>query len=103
MNQGMSSNVSLRLATLMGVLCPLSPSGVFQGFCAGLGVMCTKSEKSKAMPGVLGLNRLPPPGVVIIDDGSASLLVLGVLGGGVEGGSIRLILGGLAGDGEAAR
>ncbi len=72
-------------------------TGVFHGFCAGLGVMWTKSEKSKARPGVLG-KGLPPPGVVIMDDGKASLF----LGGGVDGGSI-LFLGGLAGDGDAAR
>lgn len=98
-SQGTSSNVSFRRATLRGVFALLRPSGVFHGFCAGLGVMCTKSEKSKPIPGVLGLKRLPPPGVVIMDEGSASLIFFA---GGVDGGSIRL-LGGLAGDGEAAR
>lgn len=63
--------------------------------------MWTKSEKSKAIPGVLGKNGFPPPGVVIIDDGRASLLLFG---GGVEGGSIRPLRDCLtAGDGEAAR
>lgn len=75
--------------------------GVLHCFCAGLGVMWTKSEKSKLRPGVFG-NGLPPPGVVIIDDGRASLVFLG---GGVEGGSILLLfsLRGLAGEGDAAR
>lgn len=71
-------------------------SGVFHGFCAGLGVILTKSEKSKAWPGVLG-NRLPPPGVVIIEDGNARFFE-----GGVDGGSMRVFTG-LAGDGDAAR
>lgn len=85
---------------LSGVLAPAS--GVFHGFCAGEGVMWTKSEKSKASPGVLGRKGLPPPGVVIIDDGSANLF----FGGGVDGGSILLLLlplGGFAGDGDAAK
>ena len=38
-------------------------------------------------------------GVVIIDDGNARSF----LGGGVEGGSIRVRVEGMAGDGEAAR
>lgn len=62
--------------------------------------MWTKSEKSKLRPGVLG-NGLPPPGVVIIDDGRASLAFFG---GGVEGGSILLLsLRVFAGEGDAAR
>lgn len=51
------------------------------------------------MPGVAG-KGLPPPGVVIIEDGSAKVR----FGGGVDGGSIRLLFrGGLAGEGDAAR
>lgn len=96
--QGISSKVSRLLATLSGVLPPFIITGVFHGFWAGLGVMWTKSEKSKARLGVFG-NTLPPPGVVIIDDGSASLF----FGGGVDGGSMRVLPCGLAGDGEAAR
>lgn len=93
-----SSKVSLRLATLRGVLAVASDTGVFHGFCAGLGVMLTKSAKSKGWPGVAG-NRLPPPGVVIIDDGRASFFC-----GGVDGGSmVRNLLDLTAGDGDAAR
>jgi hypothetical protein len=78
----------------------VSVTGVFQGFCAGLGVMLTKSAKSNAWLGVVG-NRLPPPGVIIIDEGRSILLFFC---GGVEGGSIRVLVDVLtAGDGEAAR
>lgn len=77
--------------------------GVFHGFWAGLGVILTKSAKSNAALGVVG-NKLPPPGVIIIDEGKSSLLLLGVLGGGVEGGCIRVLVDDLtAGEGEAAR
>lgn len=93
-----SSKVSLLLATLSGVLAVIGP-GVRQGFCAGLGVMFTKSAKSNPWPGVFG-KRLPPPGVVIIDDGKSSLLFFG---GGVDSRSIRPRLDFTAGDGEAAR
>ena len=41
---------------------------------------------------------MPPPGVVIMDEGSANF----ALGGGVDGGSI-LLRGGLAGEGDAAK
>lgn len=68
--------------------------------------MLTKSEKSNGCPGVLG-NRLPPPGVVIIEDGNARAAFRG---GGVEGGSMRdfaaadVILSlGWAGEGDCAR
>lgn len=95
-----SSKVNRLRVTLMGVLVPLTLTGVFQGFCAGLGVMLTKSAKSKAWLGVVG-KRLPPPGVIIIDEGRSSLLFFG---GGVEGGSMRVLVDGLtAGDGDAAR
>lgn len=43
-------------------------------------------------------NPPPPPGVVIMDEGSAIFL-----GGGVDGGCIRALDVGLAGDGEVAR
>ena len=42
--------------------------------------------------------RPPPPGVVIIDEGRAMFR-----GGGVDGGYMRLLPVGLAGDGEVAR
>lgn len=58
---------------LRGVRVAERGTGVFHGFWAGLGVILTKSEKSKCWLGVLG-NRLPPPGVVIIEDGRSSLL-----------------------------
>lgn len=74
-------------------------TGVFHGFCAGLGVMLTKSAKSNPWLGVVG-KRLPPPGVIIIDDGKSSLLFFC---GGVEGGSMRVLVERTAGDGEAAR
>lgn len=99
-----SSNVSLRRAKLprgvfaVGVLTEEKASGVFHGFCAGLGVILTKSEKSKGCPGVLG-NRLPPPGVVIIEDGSARSF----RGGGVDGGSIPVLDVDMAGEGEVAK
>ena len=57
--------------------------------------MLTKSEMSNGWPGVVG-KRLPPPGVVIIDEGSARSF----LGGGVEGGSIRVLVERTAGEGE---
>lgn len=73
-----------------------------QAFCAGLGVICTKSEKSNACDGVCGLpyddRSPPPPGVVIMEEGSAR-----DFWGGVEGGCIRARDTGLAGDGEVAR
>ena len=90
-----SSNVSRLLATLSGVLAD-KLTGVFHGFCAGLGVMFTKSEKSKPWPGVLG-NMLLPPGVTMADEGRPAFRW-----GGVEGGSI-LLRAPTAGDGEAAR
>lgn len=93
-----SSKVSRLLATLKGVLA--RATGVFHGFCAGLGVMLTKSEKSNGCPGVAGNRRLlaAPPGVVIMEDGSPRSL----RGGGVDGGSIlELFL--TAGEGDAAR
>lgn len=99
-----SSNVNPRRARprgvfVVGVLTEEKASGVFHGFCAGLGVILMKSAKSKCCPGVVG-NRLPPPGVVIIDDGNA----ISLRGGGVEGGSIRVILAvDMAGEGEVAR
>jgi hypothetical protein len=64
--------------------------------------MFTKSEKSKPWDGVLGPpntdKRPPPPGVFIMDEGKSSFL-----GGGVEGGCIRALDVGFAGDGEVAR
>jgi hypothetical protein len=84
---------------LKGVRATESGTGVFHDFCAGLGVMLTNSEKSKPWPGVLG-KRLPPPGVVIIDDGKSSLLLFC---GGVDGGSICVRLDLTAGEGDAAR
>lgn len=94
-----SSNVSRLLATLIGVRAVDVGPGVFHGFCAGLGVMLTKSAKSKPCPGVLG-NKLPPPGVVIMDEGRSSLLLFG---GGVDRRSMRPRLALTAGDGDAAR
>lgn len=83
----------------VGVFTEAKASGVFHGFGAGLGVILMKSEKSKDCPGVVG-NRLPPPGVVIMDDGSA----MSFRGGGVDGGSIRVILVvDMDGEGEVAR
>ncbi len=98
-----SSNVSRRRAKprgvlAVGVLTEEKASGVFHGFCAGLGVILTKSEKSKDCPGVVG-NRFPPPGVVIIDDGNA----ISFRGGGVDGGSIRVLDVDMAGEGEVAK
>ena len=83
---------------LRGVLAVERATGVFQAFCAGLGVILTKSAKSNPCPGVLG-KRLPPPGVVIMDDGSSYLF----FAGGVDGGSIRVLFDLTAGEGEAAR
>jgi hypothetical protein len=64
--------------------------------CAGLGVILTKSAKSKPCDGVAGapnMDRDPLyPGVVIIDEGSARFL-----GGGVDGGCIRALEAGFAG------
>lgn len=99
-----SSNVSLRRARPrgvlgVGVLTEEKASGVFHGFGAGLGVILIKSEKSKDCPGVVG-NRLPPPGVIIMDDGN----VISFRCGGVDGGSIRVILVvDMDGEGEVAR
>lgn len=73
-----------------------------QAFCAGLGVIWTKSEKSNACDGVCGLpyaeRNPPPPGVVIMEEGSAR-----AFWGGVDGGCMRARDIGLAGDGEVAR
>lgn len=70
--------------------------------CAGLGVMFTKSEKSNICEGVWGFPyngvRPPPPGVVIMEDGSAMCL-----GGGVEGACIRPRDPNLTGEGDVAR
>ena len=44
------------------------------------------------------MSPLPPPGVTIIDEGSA-----GLRGGGVDGGWIRALMAGFAGDGDVAR
>jgi hypothetical protein len=58
--------------------------GVFgHAACAGLGVILTKSEKSNICEGVLGTPNpdMVPPGVVIMEEGSAMLR-----GGGVDGG-----------------
>lgn len=94
-----SSKVSRLRAALRGVRVDDRGTGVLKVFCAGLGVMLTKSEKSKPCPGVLK-NRLPPPGVVIIDEGRSRFLFFW---GGVDGGSMprRLLL--TAGEGELAR
>ena len=78
--------------------------GVFEKpFCAGLGVIWTKSEKSKLFEGVLGPPKVASRpwicwGVVITEEGRARFL-----GGGVEGGCIRAREVGFAGDGEVAR
>lgn len=65
-------------------------------------MILTKSAKSNAWDGVFGppnpAIRPPPPGVVIIDEGKAMLR-----GGGVDGGYMRLLPVGLAGEGEVAR
>lgn len=83
---------------LRGVRAAEKPPGVFHCFWAGLGVMLTKSERSKGCPGVVG-KRLPPPGVIIMDEGRARSF----FDGGVEGGSMRVRPEGKAGDGDAAR
>jgi len=93
-----SSKVSRARVMLRGVRAAENPPGVFHCFCAGLGVMLTKSERSNGCPGVVG-KRLPPPGVVIIDDGRARSF----LDGGVDGGSMRVRPEGTAGEGDAAR
>jgi len=81
--------------------------GVFENaFCAGEGVMLTKSAKSKFCDGVLGAPKpdekmlgVPnAPGVFIMDDGSAMFL-----GGGVEGGCMRRLVVGFAGEGDVAK
>lgn len=95
------SNVRRLRATVRGVLIVLGVLG--KPVCAGLGVMFTKSEKSKPWDGVLGppntdKRPLPPPGVFIMDEGKSSFL-----GGGVEGGCIPALDVGFAGDGEVAR
>ncbi len=95
-----SSKVSRRLAILRGVFVAERETGVFHGFCAGLGVILTKSAKSNPCPGVLG-NKLPPPGVVMWDEGSPKSRLIFV--GGVDGGSILVRVDGMAGEGEAAR
>lgn len=94
-----SSKVSRRLATLIGVRATDVGPGVLQVFWAGLGVILTKSAKSNPWPGVLG-KRLPPPGVVIMDEGRSSLLVFG---GGVVSLSMRPRFAFTAGDGDAAK
>lgn len=89
------SKLRCRFVMLEGVLTLL-----LKAVWAGLGVMLTKSENSKAWEGVLGLPKgsipEPPPGVVIIDEGRARFL-----GGGVDGGSMRER--DCAGEGEVAR
>lgn len=76
------------------------PRGVFHGFCAGLGVMFTKSEKLNGCPGVFGKREeVSPPSVVMSTDEGRLVF----FGGGVEGGSIRVLVGRLAGDGDAAK
>lgn len=81
--------------------------GVFEKpFCAGEGVIFTKSAKSKFCEGVLGapnpdeniLGVPKAPGVFIMDDGKAMFF-----GGGVEGGCMRRLAVGLAGEGEVAK
>jgi hypothetical protein len=66
--------------------------------------MLTKSAKSNAWDGVLGPpktdRRPPPPGVVIMEDGRFMSLFFG---GGVDGGCIRALAEGFAGDGDVAR
>jgi len=87
----------------MGVLAVRGVLG--HALWAGLGVILTKSAKSNVCEGVLGAPKTPsnpmlplPPGVVIMDEGSAEFL-----GGGVEGGCIRARVLGFAGDGDVAR
>jgi len=81
--------------------------GVFEKpFCAGDGVMFTKSAKSKFCEGVFGAPKpeenmfgVPnAPGVFITEDGSAMFF-----GGGVEGGCMRRAVDGFAGEGDVAR
>jgi len=72
----------------------MPPGVAFHARWPGLGVILTKSAKSKFCPGVCG-----PPNTegVIIEEGSAMFF-----GGGVDGGCMR-DLGGFAGDGDVAR
>ena len=104
-----SSKVSRFRATLTGVLVARA-TGVFQGICAGLGEMLTKSEKSKPWPGVVG-KRFPPPGVTIIEDGRSRRPLPALCWGGVLGISssveddccVARDVDLTAGEGEAAR
>lgn len=71
----------------------LLASGVFHGFCAGLGVILTKSARSNAGPGVVGKR---PLGVIMLLGSagvfSASVLLRITLLGGVDGGSIKVVV-----------
>ena len=61
--------------------------------------MFTKSEKLNCWPGVLKpVKRFVPPGVAIMEEGRAAWFE-----GGVDGGIIRALLEGLAGEGEVAK
>lgn len=95
------SKFRCRRETVCGVL--IVPGVLGHGRWPGLGVILTKSEKSKFCDGVCGAPNTdsspePPPGVVIIDEGRAIFL-----GGGVDGGCMRALEAGFAGDGEVAR
>jgi hypothetical protein len=100
------SKFKFRRATVCGVL--MVPGVFIAGVlgharCPGLGVIFTKSEKSKFCEGVCGApktesNPPPAPGVVIIEEGKAI-----VFGGGVDGGCMRAREVGFAGDGDVAR
>lgn len=80
------------------------PGVLGQARWPGLGVILTKSEKSKFWDGVWGAPKTdsspapPPPGVVIIEEGKAIFF-----GGGVDGGCMRAREAGFAGEGEVAR
>lgn len=97
------SKLRLLRSTVPGVL---SVRGVLgHARWPGLGVMLTKSAKSNPCEGVCGPLKAdsrppPPPGVVIMEDGRARSLFLG---GGVDGGCIRVLADRFVGEGDVAR
>ena len=85
---GSKPSLCALLATDAGVF--IAPGVRDQAPCAGLGVTLMKSAKSKAWEGVCGppnpeSRPVPPPGVVIIEEGRARGFE-----GGVWGGCMRL-------------